>query len=80
MTMVSTKASDPNFWVDPSRAIIPPDQPLEPNAEYTVAVAGTNTTMTDFNSGNPISTGTNPAITSNAAGSFTKTFTFKTGG
>ncbi|BEP35314.1 hypothetical protein GmRootV59_22850 [Variovorax sp. V59] len=73
------RANDPNFLVDPSRAIILPDQPLEPSTEYTVTIEGTNTTMKDFNNGNPISTGTNPAITSNATGSFTKTFTFKTG-
>lgn len=73
------RANDPNFLVDPSRAIILPDQPLEPSTEYTVTVAGTNTTMKDFNNGDPISTGTNPAITSNATGSFTKTFTFRTG-
>ncbi|TSD59048.1 CAP domain-containing protein [Variovorax sp. KBS0712] len=74
------KANDPNFLVDPSRAIILPDQPLEPNTEYLVSVTGTNTTMADYNNGQPISTGKNPAITTNATGSFTKTFTFKTGG
>ncbi|SCX72639.1 CAP domain-containing protein [Variovorax sp. EL159] len=73
------KANDPNFLVDPSRAIILPDQSLEPNTEYIVTLTGTNTTMADFNNGNPISTGTNPAITSNTVGSFSKTFTFKTG-
>lgn len=73
------KANDPNFLVDPSRAIILPDQPLEPSTEYTVTAAVTNTTMKDFNNGNPISTGTNPAIISNASGSLVKTFTFKTG-
>jgi uncharacterized protein YkwD len=73
------KVNDPNFLVDPSRAIILPDQPLEPNTEYTVTIEGTNTTMKDFNNGDPISTGTNPAITSNTTGSFMKTLTFKTG-
>ena len=74
------KANDPNFLVDPSRAIILPDQPLEPNTEYLVTISGTNTTMKDFNNGDPISTGTNPAITTNAQGNFLKSFTFKTGG
>ncbi|HWT20463.1 MAG TPA: CAP domain-containing protein [Variovorax sp.] len=73
------RANDPNFLADPSRAIILPDRPLEANTDYNVTVEGTNTTMRDFNNGNPISTGTNPAITSSTTGSFTKTFTFKTG-
>ncbi|SCX48706.1 CAP domain-containing protein [Variovorax sp. EL159] len=73
------RANDPNFLVDPSRAIILPDQPLEPNMEYTVTVSGTNTTMADFNNGDPISTGTNPAITSNLTGEFSKSFMFRTG-
>ncbi len=73
------KANDPNSLVDPSRAIILPDQPLEPNTEYLVNISGTNTTLKDFNNGDPISTGTNPAITTNTQGNFMKSFTFKTG-
>ncbi|EJL79289.1 hypothetical protein AB4142_25625 [Variovorax sp. 2RAF20] len=74
-----TCANDPNSHLDPSRAIILPDVPPEPNTEYTVSIAGTNTAIADFNNGHPVSSGTNPAITSNATGAFMKTFTFKMG-
>lgn len=73
------KANDPNGIVDPGRAILLPDAPLSPNSEYIVTIVGTNTTMADYNNGNPISTGKNPAITTNAQGNFRTSFTFKTG-
>jgi hypothetical protein len=59
-------------------AVIIPDAPLEPDTEYTVTIEGANTTST-FDGINFVSTGTNPAITANSMGAFSKTFTFKTG-
>lgn len=73
-----TKANDPNNMVNPSQAVLMPDTPLSPNTEYEVSIAGSNTTLT-FDGTNWNSTGTNPAITANSTGAFTKTFSFTTG-
>jgi hypothetical protein len=71
-------ANDPNRMLTPMHAVIIPDAPLEPDTEYTVTIEGANTTST-FDGINFVSTGTNPAITANSMGAFSKTFTFKTG-
>ena len=73
-----TKASDANGMIDVSHLVLMPDLPLSPNTEYEVSITGTNTTTT-FDGTNWHSTGTNPAITANATGAFTKTFSFTTG-
>ncbi|MDN8616510.1 CAP domain-containing protein [Variovorax ginsengisoli] len=73
-----TKASDANSMIDVSHLVLMPDLPLSPNTEYEVTIKGTNTTTT-FDGTNWHSTGTNPAITDNATGAFTKTFSFTTG-
>lgn len=73
-----TKANDANGMLNPGQAIVIPDLPLLPNTEYTVTLVGTNQTAT-FPGGIATSTGTNPAITDNATGAFTKTFSFTTG-
>ena len=75
---VLTKANDANGMLNPSQAVLMPDAPLTPNTEYEVSIAGNNTTLT-FDGTNWNSTGTNPAITENATGAFSKTFTFTTG-
>lgn len=73
-----TKASDTNNMLDISHLVLMPDLPLSPNTEYEVSIQGTNTTTT-FDGTNWHSTGTNPAITGNPTGAFTKTFSFTTG-
>ncbi|MGO4391023.1 CAP domain-containing protein [Variovorax sp. M-6] len=73
-----TKANDANGMLNPSQAVLMPDVPLAPNTEYEVSIAGTNTTLV-FDGTNWNSTGTNPAITDNATGAFTKKFSFTTG-
>ncbi|CAN7774706.1 CAP domain-containing protein [Variovorax sp. LjRoot290] len=75
---VMTKQNDPNGMLNPSQAVLMPDAPLAPNTEYEVSLVGNNTTLT-FDGTNWNSTGTNPAITSNSTGAFSKTFTFTTG-
>lgn len=75
---VMTKANDPNGMLNPSQAVLMPDAPLSPNTEYEVSIVGNNTTLT-FDGTNWVSTGTNPAITTNSTGAFTKTFSFTTG-
>ncbi|VTU44933.1 hypothetical protein [Variovorax sp. RA8] len=76
---VMTKSNDPNGMLNPSQAVLMPDAPLSPNTEYEVSIVGNNTTLT-FDGSNWVSTGTNPAITTNSTGAFTKTFSFTTGG
>ena len=71
-------ANDPNHMLAPNVAFILPDAPLLPNTNYTVTLQGTNTTGT-FNGTTFVSSGTNPAITSNSTGAFTTTFTYTTG-
>jgi hypothetical protein len=71
-------ANDPNRMLTPMHAVIIPEAPLEPDTEYIVSVEGTNTTST-FDGTRFVSTGTNPAITANSIGAFSKIFTFKTG-
>jgi len=73
-----TNENDANAVLNPSQAVLMPDAPLTPNTEYEVSIAGTNTTLT-FDGTKWVSTGTNPSITGNATGAFTKTFTFTTG-
>ncbi|MDM0028406.1 CAP domain-containing protein [Variovorax saccharolyticus] len=75
-----TKLNDTNGSIANGYAVIMPDAPLLPNTEYTVTIAGTNTTTTGMDgNGNLISTGTNPAIKDNTTGDFSKTFSFTTG-
>lgn len=71
-------SNDPNHLVNATQAVIIPDAPLQPDTQYTVTIEGTNTLST-FNGTTLVSSGTNPAITINTTGAFTKTFTFKTG-
>lgn len=73
-----TKATDSNGMMDIGHLVLMPDLPLLPNTEYEVTLKGTNTTTT-FDGTNWHSTGSNPAITDNATGAFTKTFSFTTG-
>ncbi|MEJ8852699.1 CAP domain-containing protein [Variovorax rhizosphaerae] len=76
---VLNSQSDPNGNItDMGTVVLMPDAPLRPNTEYTASISGTNTTTSNSN-GVLTSTGTNPAITANTAGAFTRTFTFKTG-
>jgi hypothetical protein len=71
-------SNDPNHVLVPMQAVIIPDAPLQPNTEYTVTIQGTNTLST-FDGTKFVSSGTNPAITDNSTGAFSKTFSFKTG-